>query len=210
MKCQICRERDANIVFTKIVNNDKMVLHICLECAKKKGLTIEISHLGPLMNDTGTPSQNTGTPVEFMQHGDEGAPTDAEHLPGNPPGFFGAPASAVHTSGNLSNESPVPDLTCDRCGTKFAEFKKTGFFGCDRCHEVFGRYFVNIIKQIHGSTTHEGKAPLGLQSEVVSKKHLRTLRMRLKRCIESEEYERAAELRDKIASLEGKLSNQNT
>ena len=169
MKCQICRERDANIVFTKIVNNEKAVLHICLECAKKKGLTVEISHAEQMQQED----------LPFTQEANAG--------------FF--------------DESPVPDLTCDRCGTTFMEFKKTGFFGCDQCHEVFGQYFVNILKQIHGSTVHDGKTPVGLLSEVEMKKHLRTLRLRLKRCIESEDYERAAELRDKIASLEGKLSN---
>jgi protein arginine kinase activator len=169
MKCQICRQKDANIVFTKIVNNEKMVLHICLECAKKKGLTVEIGPSEPIGQEQ----------VQFPNQTDD---------------FF-------------SDKSPVPDLTCDRCGTTFAEFKKTGFFGCDRCHEVFGQYFMDILKHIHGATIHEGKSPLGLMNEGEMKKHLRTLRMRLKRCIDSEQYERAAELRDKIASLEGKLSN---
>ena len=161
MKCQICKDRDANIVFTKIVNNEKMVLHICLECAKKKGLTVEIG------------------PVDTKQSGS---------VMGD--GFF--------------DESSIPDVTCDRCGTTFAEFKKSGFFGCDRCHEAFGDDFVNILKHIQGSTAHEGKAPLGLQRGAETKKHIRTLRQKLKRCIESEDYERAAELRDAIASLEGK------
>ena len=164
MKCQICKDREANIVFTKIVNNEKMVLHICLECAKKKGLTVEINHTEP------QPS-----------------------IPQMDNGFF--------------NDSPVPDITCDRCGTTFADFKKTGFFGCDRCHESFGENVEEILKHIHGSAVHEGKSPLGLHHDGEIKKHLRTLRQRLKRCIESEDYERAAELRDTIASLEGKPSN---
>lgn len=42
MKCQICKVNEANIVFTQIVNNEKVVLHICTQCAGTKGLTVEI------------------------------------------------------------------------------------------------------------------------------------------------------------------------
>ncbi len=42
MKCQICNVNDANIVFTQIINSEKFVLKICTECAKKKGISIEI------------------------------------------------------------------------------------------------------------------------------------------------------------------------
>ena len=42
MKCQICNVNEANIIFTQIINNEKSVLKICTECAKKKGISIEI------------------------------------------------------------------------------------------------------------------------------------------------------------------------
>jgi protein arginine kinase activator len=167
MKCQICRENLANIVFTKIVNNEKVVLHICSECAQKKGLTIEIGH----------PES-----IAAMKAG-------ADHNPG----------------GEQRQETNVPDLVCDICGLPFAEFKKTGFVGCDNCYEAFNRHIVNILKQIHGSAVHQGKVPLHIAGDVELKKHIRTLRLRLQHCIEAEDYERAAELRDKIASLEGKF-----
>ena len=44
MKCQICNDNDAQIVFTQIVNSEKMVLHICTDCARTKGLSVEIKH----------------------------------------------------------------------------------------------------------------------------------------------------------------------
>ncbi|MFC1538555.1 UvrB/UvrC motif-containing protein [Candidatus Latescibacterota bacterium] len=42
MKCQICNNNEANIVFTQIINTEKIVLKICSECAKKKGISVEI------------------------------------------------------------------------------------------------------------------------------------------------------------------------
>ncbi len=171
MKCQICREKEANIVFTKIVNNEKMVLHLCVECANKKGLTIEI---GP---------QNANYAGHDMQ------------IP--------------KVNDAFRSEAEVPDLTCDRCATRFIDFRRSGFFGCDRCHEVFADHIDNILKQIHGAAVHDGKMPVNSRRDAGMKKHLRTLRMRLKRCIESEEYERAAELRDKISALEGAVTDDD-
>lgn len=167
MKCQICRERAANIVFTKIVNSEKVVLHICNECARQKGLTIEITHSEPF------PDENPDVKATLFH----------EHR----------------------HEDVTPDLMCRSCGLAFAEFKKSGFFGCDQCYNAFDMYIVNILKQIHGSAVHQGKVPLNIAGDIELKKHLRTLRQRLQRCIEAEEYERAAELRDKISSIEGKI-----
>ncbi len=166
MKCQMCNQNDANIVFTQIVENQKIVLQICSECAHKKGVSIE----------------------------------------------FKKPTQPKKTSsqGNLSihiehkKEEDIPDLVCGSCGLTFAEFKRDGLFGCDRCHIAFGEYIPSILKQIHGSDLYSGKLP-GEQSEETKKlRELSTLRKELNHCIECEEYERAAEIRDMIAGLEGK------
>ena len=167
MKCQICRENNAYIVFTKIVNNEKIVLHICYECARKKGLTINMGQ-----SDSYHPED---VPVSHPEQIEK------------------------------QDDPPVPDITCSGCGLRYEEFRVAGFFGCDQCHEAFGKYIVNLLKQIHGSVVHEGKTPLTLSGEMDLKKHIRSLRTRLQRCIESEDYERAAELRDKIATIERKL-----
>ena len=42
MKCQICNKNEANIVFTQIIDNEKIVIEICTECARKKGVSVEI------------------------------------------------------------------------------------------------------------------------------------------------------------------------
>ncbi len=167
MKCQICGDNAATIVFTKIVNNEKAVLHVCGECAKKKGIMIELGH-----------SQSVSTKSVDL--------TSSSHL-------------------EHGRDIQEPDLTCKTCGLLFEEFRKTGFLGCDACYETFGRHVANILKQIHGSAVHQGKVPLNLAGNIDLKNHLHTLRHRLKRCIDAEEYESAAELRDKIASLEGKI-----
>lgn len=170
MKCQICNENEANIVFTQIVNNEKEVLHICSDCAKEKGISISIEK----------PS----------------------HPKGNP--FVGS------LTANLSqdDEKSIPELTCDGCGLTFAEFKKTGLFGCDNCHKAFGDHIPNLLKQIHGTAVYGGKTPGELSEEGEKINQLKNLRTRLQQCIETEDYERAAVLRDKIADLESKSVEQ--
>jgi protein arginine kinase activator len=166
MKCQICKENNANIIFTKIVNNEKITLNICNECAKIKGLTLKISSPGKHQTEQ---SSEAKLP-EFAKE----------------------------------EEVYPADIACEGCGLTYSDFKKSGFFGCDKCYKAFGKHFVDLLKQIHGSTVHKGKSPLNISSDAELKNRLNSLRKRLQHCIESEEFERAAELRDKIANLEEK------
>jgi len=39
MKCELCGEREAVIIFTQIVKDKKTVMHLCGECAARKGIT---------------------------------------------------------------------------------------------------------------------------------------------------------------------------
>ena len=55
MNCQICQKKEATVHFTEI-DGDKMVkLHLCEECAKKKGIGIDASFA--LTNFLGTLSE---------------------------------------------------------------------------------------------------------------------------------------------------------
>jgi protein arginine kinase activator len=168
MKCQICKKNSAHIIFTKIVNNEKITVNICNECAKLQGITLKIS--------------TSATPQTELSLESE-------------------PRESI-----IDKDRHEKDLSCEMCGLTFADFKEKGFFGCDHCHITFGTYFIGLLQQIHGSTAHKGKTPLSISSEIELKNHLRRLRKRLKKCIESEEFERAAELRDKITHLEEKAS----
>jgi protein arginine kinase activator len=41
VKCQVCQEREATVHFTEIVDDKIIKLHLCEECAKKKGIGIK-------------------------------------------------------------------------------------------------------------------------------------------------------------------------
>ncbi len=41
MLCQICEKNEATVHFTEVVNNQVSELHLCEDCAQKKGLSIQ-------------------------------------------------------------------------------------------------------------------------------------------------------------------------
>lgn len=93
---------------------------------------------------------------------------------------------------------------CSGCGLDFEEFRKTGFFGCSRCYETFGNRLGPIIKRIHGNTQHTGKVPKRTGGIIRIKRDIEKLKYELQKAVENEEYEKAAELRDRIRILENK------
>lgn len=92
---------------------------------------------------------------------------------------------------------------CSYCGLTFKDFRETGRLGCPHCYETFAPSLRRLLRRVHGGTQHVGKVYLPPDpSASEMEKRLEGLRRRLHRAIESEDFERAAELRDQIRSLE--------
>lgn len=99
-------------------------------------------------------------------------------------------------------------LRCKTCGLTFSQFKKTGKFGCSDCYHYFETQLEPIFRRIHGNSQHSGKVPLRSGKQIKQKKELDLLRAQLQQKINSEEFEEAAKIRDKIRELEHKLSER--
>ncbi|TYP67721.1 UvrB/UvrC motif-containing protein [Paenibacillus methanolicus] len=91
---------------------------------------------------------------------------------------------------------------CDKCGLTHAQFSKMGRFGCSKCYSQFSDKVDPILKRVHGSTTHVGKIPKRAGTTIQLKREIETLRRELQDRIEREEFENAAQLRDRIRELE--------
>ena len=92
---------------------------------------------------------------------------------------------------------------CTNCGLAYDDFRKLGRLGCSECYSSFREYLGVLLKKIHGSSQHLGKAPLKLP--VADKERIDTLqelKNQLHRAIQGENFEEAARLRDKIHQLE--------
>lgn len=184
MLCENCNENEATIHYTEVINGVKSEHHICGECAAK----LDLGGYGAMF----------GGELPF-----------ARLLTG----LF----AAGRASG--SEENPMAHIICPQCGMNYEEFTKVGKFGCAECYSVFGPLIDDSIRKIQGSSEHRGKkyadanrrdadledAPQG--TDVLSdEEEIKLLQAKLKAAIEIEDYEEAADLRDRIKSLKAKSS----
>lgn len=94
------------------------------------------------------------------------------------------------------------DYSCENCGITFEEFKKKGLVGCSDCYTNFISALSPIIKRVQGNLEHTGKIPGKAGKNIINKRKLLELKKSLQEAIVTEEYERAAQIRDTIKELQ--------
>jgi protein arginine kinase activator len=105
--------------------------------------------------------------------------------------------------GDAASAEPAQDLRCSFCGLTFRDFRETGRLGCPHCYASFEAQLRNLLRRIHGGTQHVGKVYLPPDPSATDvQKRLETLRRKLQRAVETEDFERAARLRDEIRTME--------
>jgi protein arginine kinase activator len=107
----------------------------------------------------------------------------------------------------LMSQSDVRELSrkqCPQCGMTFAEFRTQGVLGCPEDYDEFGTALASIIERAQdGQTHHTGKSPgQTVEIDPVRQERLQ-LQRALREAVEAEDYERAAEVRDRLKELEG-------
>jgi protein arginine kinase activator len=104
--------------------------------------------------------------------------------------------------GSENGFMPRPSIACARCGMTYDEFKASGKLGCEICYQSFSGEVEALLKNVHGSTRHEGKYPRRLGPGHKHKRRVDELRAQLKKAVAEENYEEAARLRDEIRASE--------
>ncbi len=163
MLCQDCNENQATVHLTQIINNEKMVLSLCKDCAATRGFH--------------SPLDNVPFPL-------------AEILSG-----------FIQQEFSPQQKSQLPDMECTNCGLTFEEFANKGRFGCGECYNAFRPRLETIMRKIHGSSLHRGKLPITAEDETLPVMEEERLEDELKKAIEGEDFERAADLRDKLKAI---------
>ncbi len=93
---------------------------------------------------------------------------------------------------------------CEQCGSSYTDISKSGKLGCANCYQTFYEELLPTIQRIHGKTAHNGKNvnDTVIETEADSADEVEKLRNEMKTAVEGENFEKAAELRDKIKRLE--------
>jgi protein arginine kinase activator len=84
---------------------------------------------------------------------------------------------------------------CPACGYPLGTLSKTGRLGCAVCYEKFSDHLAAALQESQKALVHVGKRP--------GRKNARReeLEAELKKLIRSEQFEEAAQVRDRIAKL---------
>ncbi len=91
---------------------------------------------------------------------------------------------------------------CPVCKSTLSDIKKTGRLGCSECYNIFYNFLLNPIKEIQGSTKHIGKVPAHIKNINKIEREIQNLKDLLNQAVQNQEFEKAAELRDRIKLLE--------
>jgi len=162
MVCQDCGKREATVHLTQVINNKKVELNLCQECAEKRGFR------NPL----------EGVPFPL-----------AEFL------------SSMLSQAQREKPSKEPEVACSACGMSFSDFAKTGRLGCGNCYLTFRSQLNDLLRKVHGSTQHRGKFPHTTRDVMKPLWEETKLQEELRKAIEEEDFERAAQIRDRIKAL---------
>ena len=111
--------------------------------------------------------------------------------------------------GSLIEPKPsakVSQIKCAECGITYSEFKAKARLGCSNDYEVFRTELLRLLEKIHGATTHSGKTPRTVDAHIKKENELIRLKKDLDSVVKSENFEKAAQIRDRIRILETELN----
>lgn len=105
----------------------------------------------------------------------------------------------------LPEQAPAPRAgeNCPRCGGTLQDFRESGRLGCSDCYRTFEVPLRDLLRRLHGSTHHLGERYTDHETAPpVQRGQAAELREQLRLAVETENFELAAELRDRLRVLE--------
>jgi protein arginine kinase activator len=184
MKCEQC-DSEATVHELRVVNGKRAERHLCEKCARGQGIAIQTGLSVPEIIEKMLEQQTSAKTAEKPE----------------------APRKTTQAA------------TCPECGTTYTEFRQSGLLGCPTCYGSFEGQLGPLLERAHqGGTHHAGKLPkralAGTKAPEPGKKaqsvlggpeqragRMAALRKQLEEAIRSEQYERAATIRDELRKL---------
>jgi len=106
---------------------------------------------------------------------------------------------------NLELKAPPAVEHCQQCGLTYEQFHQTGRLGCPECYSYLAPRLDPLIRRIQGSNQHRGKVPRRAGGNLRVQREIERLRVQLQQLVQQEEFEKAAQVRDRIRNLEKRL-----
>jgi protein arginine kinase activator len=98
---------------------------------------------------------------------------------------------------------PADQARCSFCSASLRDFRAAGRLGCAHCYSAFESSLRDLLRRVHGHSRHIGKSYSSpVPAAGVEHTRVDDLRERLRRAVESEQFELAARLRDQLRVLE--------
>ncbi len=181
MICERCRKKKASVIHREARSGRLFVRHLCAECTEILEATGELCdisavlppYMAPMIEDEG------GCLPFFLPPGDLSA--------GGSEGMGKVKGTAVK---------------CPLCGMNAAELVAAGRPGCPQCYAVFSELLASALLTLRGEGIHKGRLPAAVRRRRELSVRLSALRTSLREAVETEQFERAATLRDEIRALE--------
>jgi protein arginine kinase activator len=171
MKCSFCKSNDAIIHVHEYTSNGIKKINLCLNCAIKNGLN-----------------------VSSVQELDKLFNNLVKNL-------AGADNGITQSAEKITNTNHKITLSCPSCKTTIIDINENIKLGCPICYSMFEHVIDLVVFKINGSLDYLGKLPIKLGKIKDDKAVLNKLKLELKGCLKSEEYEKAALIRDKIKMI---------
>ena len=180
MLCDKCKKREATIHIKEVHDGKCISTNLCPECAKEKELSGGLGAFGFNLAE-----------VIFNMGKMNGGKKPEEQPPQEPAGAGGEETSPV----------------CPRCGWTLEKMRKAaGKLGCPECYRSFSKWVDMAVEQVQRGKVHMGRRPRrrgrtlsGIRME------MDRLQLDLAAAVSAEEYEKAAQVRDRISALKIEL-----
>ena len=99
--------------------------------------------------------------------------------------------------------TPGDQAACHFCGATGRDFRASGRLGCARCYGAFEKSLRELLRRLHGNSRPAGRRYEPPAVELLERAStIGVLRDRLRRAIDNEQFELAAELRDRLRAVE--------
>jgi len=218
--CEICQEHKASILICLENNGQTEKHHVCMECVGE----IADGELAGFLGQSNLDFTKLKSILQQMQSWQEPpeAEMDSEEIATLQKLQAMMGDDAEPNLDKLANETvekvllgeaapsePEDELRCLECGTSWKNIHEDGLVGCPYCYVTFAIPLEKVMEQLHRSTEHTGKIPRFREKQEQLKEHqkkreqhrIEMLQHRLDAAIQAENYEEAAQIRDKIAQV---------